>query len=469
MSQEPNEPQDGAIEASGSATGYSVLIKEQLGKQSPFVLGAIIFLTLAVCVLGLALLSSLRDEGVLSGEPTPTPFGNAAEGILDSSKPIMVSMGGPSTITGTVDIPVTLSFLGVSYDVEVDVVDVAEGWQPTVAGEDSSTWIYGTIVNYVFGLPESENNKTAVESLSAGDEIVVSTQSGATFTFAFESRAPVEVSDQTIYEQRQPGITVILLADGEQERLVATGRFQEANSGAETENVVTLGETAQLGDVQVTAVSTAYLVDRPEVAPGFAFFMVDYEIRNVGLTAFDSENLDLTLIDDLGNRYALNPVASQLGNYPPLFGFLNANQSVVATAGYQIPINLGGNSLSWVVTRTDTGAQVYVLLPYAGRDTVAQAAAITLIRADVSPDLTSLILSGSVTNNGTQPLSVAAADVSLTTEDGSVWLLQSTNPSFPWTVGPGQSLTFFLTYQLPPVQTAVFKVLNQEFLLTGLR
>ena len=465
-----DEPQDDTTEDSGSFTDYPSLVKEKLAAQSPIVLGAIIFLVLIICGLSIALFSLWGNDNVLGGAGgTPTPFGNAPEGVLDSSEPIWVSMGGASTITGTVDIPVTLSFLGESYDVEVDVIHTEGGWDPTVEGADHSAWIFGTIVNYVFGLPDLNENKTAVEQLSAGDEIQVVTQSGAIFTFAFDSRSPIAVDDQSIYEQRQPGITLILLEGGEQERLVATGRFQVGSSGAETENVISLGETAQLGDVQVTAVSTSYLVDRPELQPGFAFYMVDYEIRNVGLTAFDTDKLDLTLVDDLGNRYALSPLASQLGNYQPLLGFLNANQSVVATAGYQVPVNLGGSSLKWVVTRTDTGAQVYVLLPYAGRDTAVNSVATTLIRADVSTDLTNLILSGAITNNGIQPVTVTTADVSLTTEDGSVWLIQSTNPSFPWAVAPGQSVTFFLTYQLPPAQTAVFRVLNQEFLLTGLR
>lgn len=464
-----DEPQEELTEESGAVPDYLGLAREKLSQQSPIVLGAIGLLLLVICVLSVALLSFLRDQDVLSGEPTPTPFGFVAEGALNPSEPIWMSMGGSSTITGTVDMPVSLSLAGVTYDVEVDVVNEMGGWQPTVEGENQSAWVFGTIVNYVFGLPDMAENKTAVEQLSAGDEIEVVTQSGATFTFAFDSRTPIAVDDRTIYDQRQPGITIILLEEGEQERLVATGRFQVSSAGGETENVLSLGETAQLGDVQVTAVSTAYIVDRPELQPGFAFYMVDYEIRNVGLTAFDTSNLDLTLVDDLGNRYAINPMSSQLGNYPPLVGFLNANQSVVATAGYQIPVNLNSSSLTWVVTRTDTGAQVRILLPYAGRDTAVQSVSTTLTRADVSPDLTSLILSGTVTNNGSQALTVTANDVSLTAEDGSTWLIQSTNPSFPWTVSPGQSVTFFFTYQLPPTSTAIFRVLNQEFLLTGLR
>ena len=93
----------------------------------------------------------------------------------------------------------------------------------------------------------------------------------------------------------------------------------------------------------------------------------------------------------------------------------------------------------------------------------------SLARVEVSTDLASLILGGQVTNLGTQPIVITESDVSLQTQDGSIYLLLSTNPPFPWTVPPGQTVQFFLTYQRPPTDTAVFRVLNQGFQLTSLR
>ena len=88
----------------------------------------------------------------------------------------------------------------------------------------------------------------------------------------------------------------------------------------------------------------------------------------------------------------------------------------------------------------------------------------------VSADMTNLIINGQVANLGTQPLAVAETAVSLRTDDGSVYLLLSTNPAFPWTIGPGQAVPFVLTFQRPmTADTAVFTVLNQPFQLTNLR
>jgi hypothetical protein len=174
----------------------------------------------------------------------------------------------------------------------------------------------------------------------------------------------------------------------------------------------------------------------------------------------------MTLVDELGNRYALNPAASQAGNFPVLNGFLNANQVTNASAGYQVPLGLDSESVSWTVTNSETGAQVFITLPFTGGDTAVAGTSITLFRAEVSPDLTSLNLGGQITNLGTQPLIVTESDIQLVSPDGSIYLLLSTNPPLPWTIAPGQTVQFFVSYQRPPSGTAVFKVLNQQFQIT---
>ena len=111
-------------------------------------------------------------------------------------------------------------------------------------------------------------------------------------------------------------LTVYLLEEGEDQRLIANGRFllTESVAGADnSESLVEVGETAQLSDVQVTVTGVSYLPNDPNTPPGFAFFVVDFQIFNTGTTAVDVSILQLTLIDEIGNQYALNPVASRLG------------------------------------------------------------------------------------------------------------------------------------------------------------
>ena len=461
------EPQESAPPENTSGSSW----RDALSNPALLVAGAIaVVALLAVVVLTVILLRQGQDDEVdaaVSG--TPTPFGNDADDGLFGGDPLVVGMSESATISVTLESPVTLGLAGEQFNVQTQVIGADGTWVPATDDAGTAVWVYGSIVNYLIGVPDSDENRALLEGLAPGDEMMLTTRAGTRFTFSFNSRTTVPVTNRDVFAQTTPGITLVLLGSEGTERLVVNGRYVVAEADSQVGNVVNLGETAQLENVQITVNSTTYIADRAEIPPGFALFVVDYEIQNVGLTALDSGSLQLGLVDNLGNQYVLNPLATQLGNFPTLAGFLNANQVTQASAGYQIPLGLESDTLSWVVTNSNSGAQVYVTLPFTGGAAAAAGSSVTLARVDVSTDLTSLILGGQVTNLGTQPVVITESDVSLQTQDGSIYLLLSTNPPFPWTVPPGQTLQFFLTYQLPPTDAAVFRVLNQGFQLTGLR
>jgi hypothetical protein len=330
-------------------------------------------------------------------------------------------------------------------------------------------WVYGTIVNYILGLADTPANRTTLETLTPGDEIVLRRRDGAVHTFAFSSRRTVAPDSRDIFAQNSPGITLVLFGAGGRERLVVQGRYVVAETTpAEDPNVVELGETAQIDSLQITVIGATHLFERPEVPAGFAFYLVDFQMHNVGATIIETSNLRLVLTDHLGNQYALNPTASQVGNYIPVGGPLAPGQTVNATAGYQIPAGLNSPVLRWVVLRLDTQSQAQVNIPFRGTAELGQQAVVNLQQAEVSMDGASLFLLGQVTNLGDQPLVIQEPNVTLTSE-GAFYLILSTNPGFPWIVSPGQTTQFSLTFQRPSGNTAVFTLLNQPFELTGLR
>ena len=461
-----NEPQQNGPAENGRTTSW----RESLSNPAVLIAGGIALVALlAVVVLSIILWQSGDDETDTAVSGSPTPFNSSNDTFTGEA--LVVGMSDSSTISVTLDMPVTLGLPGQQFNVQTQIIGADGTWTPTTDAAEAGTavWVYGSIVNYVVGLPDSEANRALLEGLAPGDEMVLATRGGTRFTFSFNNRSNVPVTNRDIFAQNSPGITLLLLGSEGNERLVVNGRYVVAETNNAGGSVVNLGETAQLENVQITVNSTTYIADRPEIPPGFALFLVDYQIQNVGLTALDSGNLQLGLVDSLGNQYVVSPVAAQLGNFPSLAGFLNANQVTQASAGYQIPLGLESNTLSWVVTNRSSGAQVYVSLPFTGGSAVAEGLSISLARVEVSTDLTSLILGGQITNLSTQPIVVTESDVALQTGDGAIYLLLSTNPPFPWTVPPGQTLQFFLTYQRPPADTAVFRVLNQGFQLTNLR
>lgn len=437
-----------------------------------FILGGLIIVSLlAVCVLGVFLLRSLGGgDTAVSGEPTPFPSGPGAGSGPASSDALVVGISGSETISVTLDVPVLLNLAGRDFGIQLQTINPDGTWSPGLSDETTAGWVYGSIVNYIVALSDSAENQALLEGLAPGDRVRLDMQSGAEFTFEFDSRTVQPVNNRDVFSQYVPGITLIQLGAGGDERLVVRGRYVVAESVNETiREIVELGETAQLANLQITVTGVTYVPDSPQTPPGFAFFLLDVQIQNTGATAVDISSLQLILVDEIGNQYALNPAAVQASGKVPLNGVLNPGQSLTGTVGYQVPVGLVSPALKWVVTIPGSDARIQVNIPYTGATNVEDVV-ITLQSVTVSQDLTSMTLTGQVTNRSAQPLVITAGDVFLRTADGATFLMLSSNPAFPWTVPPGGTLIYSVTFQRPlDTDTAFFNVLNQPFELRNLR
>jgi hypothetical protein len=406
-------------------------------------------------------------------QPTPVPEVETEEQAgLDTDSFEYQAISDTGAITLTMETPVFLDVAGEEFTVLAEVLPESEPWTPPVVNETTAAWVYGAIINYVFGLDDSNENREMLDSLVVGDELALTTRSGATVEFVVSERRMVDSDDQDIYAQREPAITLLLIEDDvDEQRLVVRGRYVVPDSSTDEQigRVVELGETAQLESLQITVVGVNVMYDRPEAPGGFAIYQIDYQAQNVGQEPVNINAMTMVLADDLGNLYALNPVASQLGNNPPLSGSVAAGQTVAATAGYQIPAGLNSTVLRWQVGIVGTGGQVQINLPFQDSSSEYQPVDIQVQEATVSQDGGSLLVVGQITNIGEEAVIVDVSDVSLTGATGTVFLKLSTNPAFPWTVPPAQTLLFGVTFQRPLGSDATFSVLNQSFQLTGIR
>ena len=123
--------------------------------------------------------------------------------------------------------------------------------------------------------------------------------------------------------------------------------------------------------------------------------------------------------------------------------------------------------MTWSVTRIDTGSVVEVMIPFQDGGSFEQAN-VVLQQAQISQDGSSLFLVGQVTNTGSEQIVVDEQDVNLLA-NGTLYLVFSTNPGFPWIIPPGQTVTYSLTFQRPNDFVAIFSVLGREFQLNNLR
>ncbi|MCB0015349.1 MAG: DUF4352 domain-containing protein, partial [Anaerolineales bacterium] len=317
---------------------------------------------LFTCILGYMLLSG--DDGDTDAEIDTQ---NNQFNLPVGNESLVVGISDNTVISVTLDAPILLDVAGRPFSLQRQALPPGGNWQPlAVEDEGAGIWVYGTVVNYVVGLPDTDANRFMLDSLTTEDELVLTTQNGADYRFVFNSREDLAPAVSSIYAQNMPGITVILIGSDDETRTVVRGQYVVATaqtiSGQDT--TVELGQTAQLGDMQVTVTGVVHQFDQAVAPAGFDFYLVDYQLQNLGAANVDPNNLRMTLRDSLGTQYAMNPLASQVGNLPPLTSFVAPGQTVAASIGYQIPSGLTSPTLSWVVIRQDTGAVIEVTIPF---------------------------------------------------------------------------------------------------------
>jgi hypothetical protein len=433
--------------------------------------GAIV---IGLCLLLLFAALLLRGNGaVLEGEePTPFPTPELAGPV--AMDVIVGGIAGGTPISLSVNAPTTLGIGAQSFAVRAEAISADGTWEPELGQDQSAVWVYGALINYVLGLPDNGNNRTLLEGLAPGANIYLVLRDGTRHAFAVISREAVATNRVDLFAQNLPGITLVLMQARGNERLVVRGDYvvdTSASSGAlpGAGNQVSLGETAQLDNIRLNVTGATSLFDRPEAPPGFIFYLIDLQLENIGTEALDLTQLRFALRDDLGNQYALNPQGSALGANPAPAGILGSGESRLVGLAYQLPGGLTSPSVTLLIGRVGGTGEVQVILPFAGGgEDAARAGGVTLQDAEVSEDGTTLTLMGQVSNSGGQPLLVNENNASLMA-NGTVHLILSTNPAFPWVVPPGQSIPYTLSFQRPAGSDAVFTLLNNPFQLTGLR
>lgn len=437
-----------------------------------------IYLAIGATVAGLILLVVFAillirsgDGGEETQEATPT----TALGTLTVATPsfsgeelVVVGVSNGSTISVPVEIPLMLDVAGQSFTVRGEEVPAQGLWQPQISQPTTAVWVYGTVVNYVFGLADTADTRTLLDSLVPGDVMSFAGMEGTVYQFTFDSRDVIPASSADVFAQTSPGITLVLLGTEGDSRLVVHGRYVVPDATqTDAGTLVELGEPAQIDNLQITVLGTTHLPNDPSAPPGFAFLLVDYELRNIGSTPIDPGGLRLSLVDQYGNQYALNVLAGQLGNYPLATSIVGAGQALSATAGYQIPASLSSPSLRWVVEVGGSAGKIEVNLPFSNEQD-SQSAIVSILQAEVSLDGTSLLVQGQITNLGLSQLVINTENVSLSS-GGTVYLLFANNPGFPWVVEAGQTIPFTVTFQRPQESSVLLNILSYPFQLNGLR
>lgn len=158
-------------------------------------------------------------EGQASAEATVTPLSTTtpiAQSVLELADDLgsRVRLGQPRTLEiqrqdGGGNL--TLAVIPAEVD-ESGRLPYFEPDEETDARDEIAVWVFGTVINYVFGIPEP-----LVRSLAPGDTILMRTATGAVYRFEVAAQWAAGAQEVELFSQRQPpGLTLFALpASGE--------------------------------------------------------------------------------------------------------------------------------------------------------------------------------------------------------------------------------------------------------------
>ncbi len=340
-------------------------------------------------------------------------------------------------------------------DVAYTVVPVMpeQGRWPIPSDPNVAVWLFGTVVNYVVGIPYEATAETHLAGLKLGAPITLTLNNGTALVFSVTQVQRIAPDDLSPMAQTQPGLTLVLLGSTTADRLIVQARY--------------LPDQTEVSDRRQRVGALIVEVLKSGIVSGGAggrYFVVEYRVTNEGSTPVQTQLFVTALEDGQGNRYLPNPEGTQLGEHGPLTGTLPAGGQVTGSVGYLVPDDLAP-PLTWLFSPEPTAMAVRYVLPYSPPPPTPPRPEVTLTSAFVDGARGVIVIEGTVRNAGGSPLTVTLEDVKLTSSAGES-ALQASTPLLPWTVEGGASQPFELQFTRPAgAEGMLFEMLGYTFQL----
>ncbi|MGQ9903492.1 MAG: hypothetical protein ACUVRU_03950 [Anaerolineae bacterium] len=445
-------------------------------RSRPLILVSLLAL-IAVCGLSCFVLSLalVENAGRLATSAPTAPSAAQAQPTLPITAALRVVANDTPVPPG---LPNRLIIRNATFDIVALQPDSRGEWSIDLEATQTAYWAAGSLVNYVIGLPANQANRETIDSLRNGDLILLDTLIG-TLRYRVSQSTTVSIDEPlSLQDQSRPQLTLMLLGDrdvGEGARRVIIAAYTDESTA---NSLTTLGAVINLGDVRVRTLS-ARLVPGANVGlpAGQNYYQVNVEISSLITRVLDAAQFTAQLVDVNGARYPVSEAASSAdGGLGWTRGALSPGQTITATSGFQVPVSLPGPRLEWnFAIEANSPYIARVTLPYeqivvepTALPTEAPIAEVSLLNVSISPEGNELRIVGTVRNLTNRFLPVSLRDFNLES-GGNLTALNASLPALPWSITPGETLAFQLTFSRPPGgQPAIFRMFNQSFEISGL-
>ncbi|MEA3309508.1 MAG: hypothetical protein U9Q70_08370 [Chloroflexota bacterium] len=414
-------------------------------------LGTIVVVAVLVGTLRQLWISSSAESGAQEAVVGKLATFDSPPDIPENSQ-VLQENGVPVEVVA----PQNLQLPGADYAI---VATPLEGvrWPVPATQQDVAVWVYGTVVNYVVGLPYTPTTASLLAGLESTDHITLTLSNGSELVFGSPQARRYPLEDTTPLAQRRPGLTLVVLGGEEADRLVVQARYLP-------EAAVAAGKKQQLGELLVELVQADV---QSSTAEG-QNFLVEYRLTNRGAEPLDTALFELVLEDGQGQRYAVNSEVSSLGEGGPLPASIPAGGALAASAGYRVPQALKP-PLNWVF-RVDpaSGKTASFALPYREPLPGPPQPQVELREVFADQGRDAIVINGVVRNSGESALTVTATNVKLSSSAGEAEMLAQT-PVLPWQIPGGGEQSFEVQFQRPAgVDSVLLDIWGFTFRIEGL-
>lgn len=439
--------------------------------KSPAPVPSAVFLLLGVgvAVLVITLITLLALRPVLfPRRPEGIPL--SVTRVIPGVSPLPVPAPPVAEIGNTevsLPVPTSLEVGGRTFPVRSVRVEGAT-WNAPASDTGAALWAHGTVIHYVLGLAPTDENRALVGGLVDGDEIALRLSSGARLTFQVVRRKTVAPDDASLFAQTRPGLTLLVLEEGERLAVVADFRELVEPTPSAGSPAAGPGQPVQVGAARVTVVDGHAERGLSDLPVGTVAYFVEVAVENNGTASLRARDFVAELLDGDGNRYLPSPSLAGKGKYGPLPEEIPAGGKAEGTFAYVIPEAIAGPTLTWVFgPQAASELRARFSLPYNPPPAATGKAEVEVTQAFLGERGEVLHIVARVRNRGAATLVVTERDISLSSRGGPAEL-QVAAPPLPWEIGAGQEREVELQFARPRAPSCVVTILGYTFEISGL-
>jgi len=256
--------------------------------------------------------------------------------------------------------------------------------------------------------------------------------------------------------QDRPGFTVMMLDSEQATRLTVQARYlPEESIFAQDQRVD--GLKVEILETRVANEDAAMI-----------YFIVEYQVTNESNQDVNASFFDMVLEDNAGQRYTLDPTATNGGQYGPLTRILAYGEKAAGSAGYAVPRAMT-SPVTWIFRSDALSANsTQFALTYEAPQPGPAIPDVQL--SDVFDDVTRnvIVINGTIYNDGESPLVVTLDNIKFT-YNGGAGTLQASTPLLPWNIGPDGFQDFEVQFSRPQgADSAILEMLGFSYRIEGL-